>query len=86
MSMPCDDEAVVLICGSISSIPTIGFNMKKVQKGHVTLKWSVAHTADVLVCPIYQADVRTAGILGVNRAFVRCGSDTAEASTQLCKG
>jgi len=24
-----------------SSIPTVGFNMKRVQKGHVTLKWSV---------------------------------------------
>lgn len=22
-----------------SSIPTVGFNMKRVQKGHVTLKW-----------------------------------------------
>jgi ADP-ribosylation factor-like protein 8 len=22
-----------------SSIPTVGFNMKKLQKGHVTLKW-----------------------------------------------
>ena len=26
-----------------SSIPTVGFNMKKVQKGHVTLKWSVRY-------------------------------------------
>ena len=25
----------------LSSIPTIGFNTKRVQKGHVTLKWSV---------------------------------------------
>ena len=24
-----------------SSIPTVGFNMKRVQRGHVTLKWSV---------------------------------------------
>lgn len=24
---------------SYSSIPTVGFNMKRVQKGHVTLKW-----------------------------------------------
>jgi len=24
-----------------SSIPTVGFNMKRVQKGHVTLKWYV---------------------------------------------
>lgn len=24
-----------------SSIPTIGFNTKRVQKGHVTLKWLV---------------------------------------------
>jgi len=24
---------------SPSSIPTVGFNMKKVTKGHVTLKW-----------------------------------------------
>lgn len=23
----------------VSSIPTVGFNMKRVQKGHVTLKW-----------------------------------------------
>lgn len=27
-----------------SSIPTVGFNMKRVQKGHVTLKWFVDHT------------------------------------------
>jgi ADP-ribosylation factor-like protein 8 len=26
-----------------SSIPTIGFNTKRVQKGHVTLKWYVEH-------------------------------------------
>jgi hypothetical protein len=25
--------------GVDSSIPTVGFNMKRVQKGHVTLKW-----------------------------------------------
>ena len=24
---------------SSSSIPTVGFNMKRVQKGHVTVKW-----------------------------------------------
>ena len=24
---------------AISSIPTVGFNMKRVQKGHVSLKW-----------------------------------------------
>ncbi|MCJ1309746.1 hypothetical protein MMC25_003407 [Agyrium rufum] len=29
---------------TIDSIPTVGFNMKKVQKGHVTLKWSVPKT------------------------------------------
>jgi hypothetical protein len=28
-----------------SSIPTIGFNTKRVQKGHVTLKWSVSESA-----------------------------------------
>lgn len=27
------------LSNNISSIPTVGFNMKKVQKGHVTLKW-----------------------------------------------
>lgn len=26
-------------CCVTSSLPTVGFNMKKVQKGHVTLKW-----------------------------------------------
>ncbi|KXT02315.1 hypothetical protein AC578_238 [Pseudocercospora eumusae] len=26
---------------TIDSIPTVGFNMKRVQKGHVTLKWYV---------------------------------------------
>jgi len=26
---------------TIDSIPTVGFNMKRVQKGHVTLKWFV---------------------------------------------
>ena len=28
-----------------SSIPTVGFNMKRVQKGHVTLKWYVAQSS-----------------------------------------
>lgn len=30
---------VVLTLGPCSSIPTVGFNMKRVQRGHVTLKW-----------------------------------------------
>ena len=32
-----------------SSIPTVGFNMKRVQKGHVTLKWYV----DILIHVMY---------------------------------
>ena len=34
-------QDVPLISASNSSIPTVGFNMKKVQKGHVTLKWYI---------------------------------------------
>jgi len=30
-----------LLTNPLSSIPTVGFNMKRVQKGHVTLKWFV---------------------------------------------
>lgn len=32
---------ILLLMTVNSSIPTVGFNMKKVQKGHVTLKWFV---------------------------------------------
>jgi len=35
---------------SHSSIPTVGFNMKKVQKGHVTLKWYVSCVDDSEYC------------------------------------
>ena len=34
-----------------SSIPTVGFNMKRVQKGHVTLKWYVAQQS-LVVTPL----------------------------------
>lgn len=33
---------------SHSSIPTVGFNMKKVTKGHVTLKWYVYRPCTML--------------------------------------
>lgn len=42
----------LISCGSsdtnaipYSSIPTVGFNMKRVQKGHVTIKWYCSLTS-----------------------------------------
>ena len=65
-----------------SSIPTVGFNMKKVQKGHVTLKWLV----DLAHCPMSrQPDVCLAGTLAGNLDFGRCGSDIVVALMPLCK-
>lgn len=70
-----------------SSIPTIGFNTKRVQKGHVTLKWWVpcsgielSHKSSVLRL-IFSA----AGIWGASRDSDRCGSGIVEALMRSCK-
>ncbi|KAI9720594.1 MAG: hypothetical protein M1812_002774 [Candelaria pacifica] len=37
---------------TIDSIPTVGFNMKRVQKGHVTLKCFIVDSADKEALPV----------------------------------
>ncbi|KNG45028.1 adp-ribosylation factor family protein [Stemphylium lycopersici] len=37
---------------TVDSIPTVGFNMKRVQKGHVTLKWFIVDSADKDALPV----------------------------------
>ena len=54
-----------------SSIPTIGFNTKRVQKGHVTLKWYVEHMRVSLKASLTAA----VGIWADSLDFARCGSD-----------
>lgn len=38
----CCSQVTVTLTATSSSIPTVGFNMKKVIKGHVTLRWYVS--------------------------------------------
>lgn len=40
------EKEMLIVFQSNSSIPTVGFNMKRVQKGHVTLKWYVVVRVD----------------------------------------
>lgn len=34
-----EQPRLIFLSAPTSSIPTVGFNMKRVQRGHVTLKW-----------------------------------------------
>lgn len=40
LGMPACRFTILSTNTTVSSIPTIGFNTARVQKGHVTLKWS----------------------------------------------
>ncbi|KAK4545105.1 hypothetical protein LTR36_003656 [Oleoguttula mirabilis] len=42
---------------TIDSIPTVGFNMKRVQKGHVTLKWFIVDSADKEALPVAKEEL-----------------------------
>jgi len=48
-----------------SSIPTVGFNMKRVTKGHVTLKWYVVLLRFSVVDIFYLAFGGVAWIIAV---------------------
>jgi hypothetical protein len=56
-------------------IPTVGFNMRKVTKGNVTIKVEIS----VLLF------TRSFGISVDNHAFEICGRDIAEELMRLCK-
>jgi hypothetical protein len=53
--------------------------MKRVQKGHVTLKWYMF--VDI---PYRVANTDLAGILGANQGFDQCGRDIVEVSAPSC--
>ncbi|KAK5766516.1 hypothetical protein LTS12_003433 [Elasticomyces elasticus] len=42
---------------TIDSIPTVGFNMKRVQKGHVTLKCFIVDSADKEALPVAKEEL-----------------------------
>ena len=63
-----------------SSIPTVGFNMKRVQKGHVTLKWCVSPCAAFCTVVLHESspfNIQVAGILAGSLVSVPCGNVTA---------
>ena len=72
---------------SSSSIPTVGFNMKKVQKGHVTLKWydvpGMLFAIDDSACT--NADHCLAGIWVASRGFDPCGRDIVAVLMLSCR-
>ncbi|KAJ9648707.1 hypothetical protein H2199_000620 [Coniosporium tulheliwenetii] len=43
---------------TIDSIPTVGFNMKRVQKGHVTLKCFIVDSADREALPVAREELQ----------------------------
>ncbi|TID22387.1 adp-ribosylation factor family protein [Venturia nashicola] len=43
---------------TIDSIPTVGFNMKRVQKGHVTLKCYIVDSADREALPVAKEELQ----------------------------
>ena len=53
-----------------SSIPTVGFNMKRVTKGHVTLKWYVVLLRFSVVDIFYLAFGGVAWIIAVESLSV----------------
>ena len=91
---PDDDDNEYANQRHSSSIPTVGFNLKRVQKGHVTLKWCVLscsgrngsvrlkrrqlHSSDAN--PICANVLRcAAGTWEDSHGSGSCGSDTAGA-------
>ena len=76
------EEVLMLVFNS--SIPTVGFNMKRVQKGHVTLKWYGFRILCLVLSTISMLTY-VVGILVDSLDFVPCGSDTVVASMLLCE-
>lgn len=74
-------------------IPTVGFNMRKITKGNVTIK--VAHTSFKNIdslnlckenhCEVIDHFYFSYGTLEDNQDSDQCGSDTVEVLMQLCK-
>jgi hypothetical protein len=74
---PCGNQGFVMLTLT-SSIPTVGFNMKKVQKGHVTLIWQVVFDS------ITKLTV-SVGIWEDSRDSEPCGKDIVEEPMQWCR-
>lgn len=77
-------------------IPTVGFNMRKITKGNVTIKlWDIGGQVSKLLNNSQQTKLRlvkscetsvfhfTACIFLCSQDFEACGNDIAEESTQL---
>ena len=65
-------------------IPTVGFNMRKVTKGNVTIK--VRRSQPRGKKKFLKSDsLRSCGISAASRDSEACGNDTAGASVVLCK-
>lgn len=79
----CAKLPLLTQCLVCSSIPTVGFNMKRVQRGHVTLKWYGSHSCPLIIVSSILTSILV-GTLEANHGSDPCGSVTVGESTRWC--